>query len=93
MPAGGLLTAARAVDSDRADAVFISCTGFRTIEYLAMLEADLGKPVISSNQATCADCLRILNVGDVAPGYGSLFQLVFAARDAGNEENPRIAAE
>ncbi len=73
---------ARAVDSDRAEAVFISCTGFRTIENLAQLEADLGKPVISSNQATFADSLRILGVHDVAPGCGSLFERVFSAGEA-----------
>ncbi len=70
---------ARQVDSDRAEAVFISCTGFRTIENLEKLEADLGKPVISSNQATFADSLRILGVDDVAPGFGGLFARVFAA--------------
>lgn len=74
---------ARAVDNDRAEAVFISCTGFRSAENVARLEADLGKPVITSNQATFAECLRILGVRDVAPGSGSLFERVFArARDA-----------
>lgn len=75
-PPGISYRRARAVDSDRAEAVFISCTGFRTIENIARLEADLGKPVITSNQATFADCLRILGVGDVAPGFGSLFEKV-----------------
>ncbi len=65
---------ARAVDNDRAEAVFISCTGFRTIENIAKLEADLGKPVITSNQATFADCLRILGVGGGRPEFGSLFE-------------------
>ncbi|WP_108881501.1 aspartate/glutamate racemase family protein [Anderseniella sp. Alg231-50] len=65
------------VDNDRAEAVFISCTGFRTIENIAGLEAELGKPVISSNQATFADCLRILDMHEVAPGYGSLFEKTF----------------
>ena len=69
---------ARAVDSDRAEAIFISCTGFRTIEVIEQLEADCGKPVISANQATFADCLRLLGVGSVAPGYGSLFARSFA---------------
>jgi len=64
---------ALAVDSDKAEAIFISCTGFRTIENIERLEKKLGKPVISSNQATFADCLRILNVTDHQPGYGSLF--------------------
>ena len=70
---------AREVDDDRAEAVFISCTGFRSIEIIEKLEADLGKPVITSNRATFADCLRILGVGQVQPGYGSLFARVFAA--------------
>jgi len=61
------------VDSDRADAVFISCTGFRTIENIERLERKLGKPVITSNQASMAESLRILGLNDVAPGYGSLF--------------------
>jgi maleate isomerase len=64
---------ARAVDSDRAEAVFISCTGFRAIDHLAKLESDLGKPVFSSNQATIADCLNMLGVGEAQPGFGSLF--------------------
>lgn len=74
---------ARAVDDDRAEAVFISCTGFRTIENLARLEADLGKPVISSNQATYADCLRLLGIGAAAPGFGGLFDLILAGKAAG----------
>ena len=69
---------ALAVDSDQAEAVFISCTGFRTIENIEALEKKLGKPVISSNQATFVDCLRILDVRDVQPGYGSLFERVFS---------------
>ena len=73
---------ARAVDNDRAEAVFISCTGFRTIENIALLEADLGKPVITSNQATFADCLRILGVGDARPEFGSLFERLRAPNPA-----------
>ncbi len=72
---------ARDVDNDRAQAVFISCTGFRTIEIIERLEAELGKPVITSNQATFADCLRVLGLRQVQPGFGSLFERVFAAMD------------
>jgi len=63
---------AREVDHDDADAVFISCTAFRTIEILEYLEKDLGKPVISSNQATIWSCLKILNISSETDGYGSL---------------------
>lgn len=82
---------ARAVDNDRAEAIFISCTGFRTIEIIEKLEADLGKPVVTSNQATFAESLRILGVRDVQPGFGSLFGKVFAAMgesDGGAEVTP-----
>ncbi len=64
---------AKEVDNDRAEAIFISCTGFRSIENIAKLENELGKPVISANQATFADSLRILGINDVKEGYGSLF--------------------
>lgn len=86
---------AREVDSDRAEAVFISCTGFRTIENIARLEAELGKPVISSNQATFADCLRILDLHEVAPGYGSLFDKTFehARLDGSSGKTSQQAAE
>lgn len=70
------------VNSDQAEAVFISCTGFRSVENLEKLEARLGKPVISANQATYADCLRILGIADVAAGYGSLFDKVLALQSA-----------
>ena len=83
---------ARAVDNERAEAVFISCTGFRAIENIEKLEADLGKPVITSNQATFADCLRILAVGDVAPGHGALFDRVLGARK-GARAASSLAAE
>lgn len=86
---------ARAVDDDRAEAVFISCTGFRTIENIAKLEADLGKPVISSNQATFADCLRLLKVGEAPSGFGSLFDLALGRRPPGSQraDAARHAAE
>ena len=33
--------------------------------------------MISANQCTFADCLRILGVDDVQPGCGSLFKRTF----------------
>lgn len=38
-------------DSPQAEAIVISCTDFRVLEVLDMLERELGKPVITSNQA------------------------------------------
>ncbi|MFB6170629.1 MAG: maleate cis-trans isomerase [Haloarculaceae archaeon] len=65
---------ARAVDHPEADAVFVSCTNYRTFEAIEPLEADLGKPVVTSNQATLWDALRRLGVDVSAVGLGRLFE-------------------
>ena len=44
------------------DALFISCTGFRTIEIIRDLEEDLKTVVITSNQATLWHMLKKLNI-------------------------------
>src|SRR5688572_4266226 len=54
----------RAADHPDADAVFISCTNFRTIGVLAALERDLGKPVVSAIQASFWQCLRLAGIED-----------------------------
>ena len=64
---------ARAVDDPAADAVFVSCTNYRTFEAIAPLERDLEKPVVTSNQATLWDALRTLGVGAGDPSLGRLF--------------------
>ncbi|MGH9138080.1 MAG: maleate cis-trans isomerase family protein [Acidimicrobiales bacterium] len=43
---------ARAVDSDDAEAVFLSCTNLPTLGVIDSIEHRLGKPVLSSNLAT-----------------------------------------
>lgn len=66
--------AARDVDDPAADAVFVSCTNYRTFEAIPRLERDLGKPVVTSNQATLWDALGRLEA-DVRPtaDLGALF--------------------
>lgn len=54
------------------DAVFISCTDFRTIEILDSLEQDLKKPVISSNQATMWMMMKMAGVKTPIKGFGTL---------------------
>jgi len=54
--------------------LIISCTDFRNIENIAVLEADLGIPVISSNQASFWAALRACGVQEKIQGYGRLFQ-------------------
>jgi len=51
---------AREVLRPEADGIFISCTNFRTIEIIDPLERELGKPVITSNQASMWAALRLI---------------------------------
>ncbi len=64
--------AARRVDHKDAEGLFLSGTNWRTIEVIEQLEKDLGKPVITANQATMWLALSILSI-DGEEGYGSLF--------------------
>ena len=63
-----------------ADAYFISCTAVRSLEAVEMLERDLGRPVVTSNQAAAWHCLRELGLADTVPGCGQLLSLEGAAR-------------
>jgi len=66
---------ARMIDSPEAQAVLISCTNFRAIEIVEKLERDLGKPVITSVQATLWASLRHLSIREPLQGVGSLFKI------------------
>lgn len=58
----------RRADSDDAEAVVVSCTNLPTYEILDQLEQDLGKPVISANQATIWAALRRAQRDYFGPG-------------------------
>ncbi|WP_247730303.1 maleate cis-trans isomerase family protein [Halovivax limisalsi] len=65
----------READHSGADAVFISCTNLPTLDIIEKLEADLGMPVLSSNQATLWDVMQNLPVSPEEPvGPGTLFE-------------------
>ena len=66
---------ARTVDAADAEAVFLSGTGIPTLSVLELLEADLGKPVISSASAMMWHALRLAGIGQPIPGYGRLLTL------------------
>lgn len=61
--------------SDAVEGVFVSCTGLRLVDHVAALEAELGKPVTSSNHAMAWHCLRLAGVDDPLPQFGRLFTL------------------
>lgn len=56
-----------------ADAIFISCTNFRTIEIVERLEAKTGRPVVSSNTATLWGIIRKAKLEKTIEGFGVLF--------------------
>ncbi len=56
-----------------ADACFISCTAIRSAGLIKDLEAELGMPVITSNQVLAWYALRTLGSPQTVPGFGRLF--------------------
>lgn len=64
----------REIDIPQADGIFISCTDFKTVELLEILENDFGKKVISSNQATMWKLLRLSGMKTPICGFGSLLR-------------------
>ena len=67
---------ARQADVPEADAVLLSGTGLPTVGVLELLERDLGKPVISSNQASIWRALRMAGVREPVAGFGRLLTAV-----------------
>jgi len=63
---------ARDADVPEADAVLLSGTGLPTVGVIELLERDLGKPVITSNQASLWRALRLAGVRESIPGFGRL---------------------
>jgi maleate isomerase len=64
---------AKEVDDPASEALFISCVDLHTVHIIEKLEDDLQKPVITSNQATMWNVLRLANINDRIKGYGRLF--------------------
>ena len=58
-----------------ADAVFIAGTGFRCVAIIEALEAELGRPVVTANQASLWRCLRAAGVDAPVQHYGRLLTL------------------
>jgi len=60
---------------DSADSVLIAGTGFRCIAILDSLEKALGLPVVSANQASLWNSLKLAGVAHDIKGYGRLFAI------------------
>lgn len=66
--------AAMEVCAPQADLLFISCTALRSSLAIQRIERELGKPVVTSNQALAWHVLRMLNCRRPVGGFGALFQ-------------------
>ena len=56
------------------EAVFLSCTNLRTLDSIAGLEVELGKPVVSSNQALAWQMARLAGIEPLDPAWGRLMR-------------------
>jgi maleate isomerase len=65
---------AKAIDVPEADGVFISCTGLDALDIIEPLEHDLGKPVITSNQASYWYAFKMAKIGEPVQGFGRLMR-------------------
>lgn len=68
-----VLALARGGDHPEAQAVLLPDTALHTAAYLPALEAELGKPVLTANQVTAREGLRLLDVKARCPALGALF--------------------
>ena len=60
LTANEIISAAKVATNDDADALFISCTAMRSAEIIPEIEAAIGKPVFTSNQATFDQISQII---------------------------------
>jgi maleate isomerase len=67
--------AALEVCDEQADLLFISCTALRSSLAIERAEQELGKPVVTSNQALAWHVLQSLGQQQTVSGFGSLFRL------------------
>lgn len=59
---------------DDVDAYLLSCTAIESAEVIEPLEAVLGRPVLTSNQALAWHCQRSAGITAAVPGFGRLLR-------------------
>ena len=57
---------------DQADALFCSCSGWRSMEAAAEMERRTGKLVVTTNQATIWRTLSLIGINQAKAGFGRL---------------------
>ena len=69
-----IVEAACKLNGPDVDAVFVSCTGLPVVPVIAEIEATIGKPVVTSNQASAWAMMRYAGIDYCPTGYGCLFE-------------------
>ena len=62
----------RQADRPEAEAIFLACGNWMTMDIIEALERDTGKPVLSTNSCALWAMLNILGGHAAVPGYGTL---------------------
>lgn len=70
-----ILHAAVEADHPDADGLFISCTDFRAAQMIEDIEASIGKPVVTANQATFWSAIRKGGYERKISGFGRLLRM------------------
>ncbi|MBI2955474.1 MAG: hypothetical protein HYY30_14260 [Chloroflexi bacterium] len=58
----------------KADAVFIHCPRWPTINHIELLEMELGCPVVTTSQCVTWHALKLMGIRDDIQGYGALMR-------------------
>jgi len=74
-PEGVIRRHVQAADHPDADVMLVSCTDLPVLPLIPALETALGKPVITSNQATLWAALRAVDITDDLPALGTLLRI------------------
>lgn len=69
-----IVEAAVSCDDPRADGMFISCTALPAVDVIEEIESRIGKPVLTSNQASAWALMRLSGLNDQPEGFGRIFR-------------------
>jgi maleate isomerase len=75
IPPASLVGLSREATDASADALFVSCTALRGALAVTGMEQAIGRPVVTSNQATAWNCLRLCGDETPRPEFGRLMTL------------------
>lgn len=79
IPPSALIELAHKVMHPQADALFVSCTALRAALAVPGMEKAIGRPVVTSNQASAWNCLRLCGDETPRPAFGRLLTKPLAA--------------